>query len=134
MNDRWNALKAEVDFRRKVIRRLYPQASFRSTHGGFFWDRTQPPIAMVILDKNDSHGVHVDEELTLLARAMDIEMRKEMPFPLPDMSDSEAAKNNHFFDMLVAAACDDDLWEQDFVQDAYHRMMGISALDRLVDS
>lgn len=139
--DRYNALWAEVHMRQKVIRRIYPSASFRSTHGGFFWDRTQGSVMLVILNvTNDSHDVHYDEELTLLMRSIDAEMEKQEGMRAarealrqdPDLSPIRMA--NRTMDVLVMAACDDETWARDDVQDVYAKMMGHAPLDRMVEA
>jgi len=137
MTPRHDALWEELRFRRKVIGRIYPDAKFRHTSGGFFWDRSQPAIVLVILHDRDSHGVHVDEEMSLLLRAIHEEMAHTMPEREPNTKkwpehDHPIMQQNQMFDLLVAAACDDALWEQDYVQDMHARMMGHQPLDRIV--
>jgi len=128
----WN----EMRFRQKVIRRLYPDAAFRYTHGGFFWDRTQPAVVLVILGNDNSHGVHVDEEMTLLMRAADDDSpvgRIAYDYPSTQTwpeHDHPIAQSNQVFDYLVACACSED-WERDDVQNIYMKMMNKQPLDEL---
>jgi hypothetical protein len=128
--DLHRALWAEIKFRQKVLWRLYPEASFRYTQGGFFWDRNQPSYVLVILNKT-SRGVHVDEEMSLLMQAIDANQACTLPEPDPQ---HPVAKQNSAFDTLVACACLDEMWERDDVQDFYARMMGKEPLDRLVEA
>jgi hypothetical protein len=141
MTPRYDALWAEVRHRQKAIGRVWgPNVSFMTTHGGFFWDWGQPAAVLVCVGGEDKHSVHYDEELTLLHRAIDEEIRKvtQQPSfgadPTPSMDDSlkNIRNMNQAILMLVAAASDDQLWEQDFVQDAHARLFNINPLDRIV--
>lgn len=138
--DRINALWSELRFRFKAISRLYPGASYRYGGGGFFWDRTQPDYVQIILG-DDARSVYVDQEMTLLIQAIQKEHEKDRPpaieleskLPWPQ-HEHPIVQQNQVFDLLVAAACSDEDWDRDDVQDIYARMMGKNPLDRMVEA
>ena len=140
--NRRDALWSEMRFRQKVIRRIYPQAWFRMTSGGFFWDMDQPSVVLVVLHDKDSSGVHIDEEMTLLSRALDEEMRRENSPPLITLESTPQwpdhahpiIRANQYFDLMVSCACDDEDWARDDVQDCYAKIMNKQPLDRMVEA
>jgi len=133
MNSRHSALWAELKFRRKAIGRIYPDARFQSSHGPF-WDMNGPAVEHVIIGESFFY----DHEMTLLRREIDVELDHTLPEREREpnskewpMHDHPIVQQNQIFDLLVSAACSDENWERDDVQNIYMRMMGKKPLDEL---
>ena len=95
---------------------------------------------LVILDGEESTNrqVIMDEEMTLLLRAIDI---NQEPIVAPTrkrvmegMSGGALESMNKLMDVLVYAACSDEDWARDDVQDAWANLMGREPLDRIAQA
>lgn len=141
MTPRYHALWAEYKFRQKVVHRLYPDAGVRICHGNPL-DMSAPANVLIVLNRDSSHGVYYDQEMSLLQQQIDIEMRKTTDFP--DMRkentkpwplhDHKVVQMNQMVDFLVSCACVDETWEDDRVQDIYASMFNKAPLDRIVEA